>query len=560
MPAVLSVSAVLLLLAIAESHAQSAGFAIFHASADPQLAEVDAYYDDFLLHPGLPFRQLSFRQEVLAGSPYQVRLTLPNTDTTVANLQLTPAPDAEYLLVFTGVRTPANFAPNPDGINTAATLLAQQLPFSAPDPSRVWLAFAHAATDVPSIRIVRAGGQQLYSGSIGFRSLEPGLLPADTLTLELYTLGGTVLARFRADLRQYAGETGLLVLSGFLQPGQNQNGPALGLHAVFLDGTIVPFQRVDTQAQTARIQLVHASPDPELALVDVYINGQKVLDDFTFRTATPLQELPAGVPLTVGIARGTSQSVADTLRSFSAVLPAGSTLCAVVCGVLSPSNFAPNPNGRSTAFTLVAVPLQERAPSSSTVALAMVHAVTDAPAVTVSTSRAQLAQGLLYTDVAPYTELPAGSDTLRGLAQEYRLDLTPFAGQAGILVLTGFANPAANGNGPALAPIMVFPNGTVVTLSPVVGVEEHAVEESLWTRFSSDARRLWIALRTPLPGSFVVELFTLTGARVLRTEIPGQSTGWSSVPLPEAAVGAVYLCRLWAPATGRSWYRVLCAE
>lgn len=549
-----------LLLTCAESHAQSAGFSVFHASADPQLQEVDVYYDGFPLHPGLPFRQLSFRQEVFAGSPYQLEVTLPNTDTTIASTQLTPAPNAEYMLILLGVRTPANFAPNPDGVNTAATLLTQQLPLTSPDPDRVWLAFAHAATDVPSIRLTRANGQPLYSGSITFRSLVEGLLPADTLTVELYTLGGTLLARFRGDLSRYAGETGLLVLSGFLQPGQNQNGPALGLHAVFLDGTILPFQRVDVQAQTARVQLIHASPDPQLASVDIYLNGQKILDDFAFRSATPLQEFPAATPLTVGIARSTSQSVADTLRSFTAVLPPGSTLCAVVCGVLSPSNFAPNPNGRSTELTVVAVPVQERAPSPNTVAVATVHAVTDAPAVSLNASGIPLAQGLLYTDVAPYTELPIGSDTLRGLPREYTMDLTAYGGNAGIMVLTGFANPAANGNGPELTPIIVFPNGTVVTLSPLVGIAHGAADGSVVARLSASDRRLWLYVSEPVSGYLFVELFTLTGAHVLRREIAGQHPGWHSIPLPSLASNSVYLCRIWAPATGQIWYRMLCTE
>ncbi|MCS7170568.1 MAG: DUF4397 domain-containing protein, partial [Candidatus Kapabacteria bacterium] len=361
--------------------AQVAGFSVFHASADPTLSQVDVYYQDYLVHPGLAFRQLSFRTDLLAGTPYQLGIAPAGSlDSFIVRTSFTPLPEREYLIVFAGVANPRRFAQNPDGISTAPTLLIQDVPPFVQDS--VWLAFAHAATDAPAVRVLRASGQTPYTGLTSFRSVVTprSLLPADTLTIELYTQTGALIARFHADLSGHGGSAGLLVLSGFTQPEHNLNGPRLGLHAVFLDGTIIEFQRTDVSAQVAHIQFVHASPDPRLSLIDVYVNGEKVLDDFSFRSATGLRELPAAVPLTVGIAPAASQSITDTLWSFSTTLPVGSKLCAVLCGVLSPQNFAPNPNGRPTGLTILALPLQERASSSAMVAVAAVHAVTDAPA------------------------------------------------------------------------------------------------------------------------------------------------------------------------------------
>jgi hypothetical protein len=135
-----------------------------------------------------------------------------------------------------------------------------------------------------------------------------------------------------------------------------------------------------------------------------------------------------------------------------------------------------------------------------------------------------------------------------------------YGGQAGIVVLTGFANPTANGNGPELAPIVVFPNGTVVTLSPLVGIAHGAADGSVVVRLSTSDHRLWLSVSEPVSGHFIVELFALTGARVLRREIAGQNPGWHSIPLPRLARNSVYLCRIWAPATGQIWYRMLCTE
>ena len=55
-------------------------------------------------------------------------------------------------------------------------------------------------------------------------------------------------------------------------------------------------------AQTARLQVIHNAADPLAASVDVYINGNKALDNFAFRTATPFIDVPSGADLNIGIA------------------------------------------------------------------------------------------------------------------------------------------------------------------------------------------------------------------------------------------------------------------
>lgn len=535
--------------------AQIAGFAIFHASADPDIEQVDLYYDDNWIQLGLPFRQLSFRTDVLAGTPYRIGVTPAGSQTFITTVQFTPRPETDYLLLFMGLSNPQRFAPNPEQLSTTARLLIQELPPNSGDSLAVWLAFAHAVTDAPALRLVHAGGRPLY-GLQSFGSLTPGLLPADTLTIECYTRDGTLLARFRGDLRDYAGEVGLLVLSGFTQPARNQNGPGLALQAVFLDGTVLDFQRLDTQASTAFAQLIHASPDPTLATVDVYINGQKALDDFSFRNATPLTELPAGVPLQIGLAPGNSQSVADTLRSFTAVLPPGVRICAIVSGVLNPQEFAPNPGGSSTELTLLSLPALERSSSSTSVALALAHAVTDAGPVSMQFGTIPLAAGrqLQYGEVfAPYEQLPAVLDTLRGLPQAYLLDLSPHGGKAGVIVLTGFADPAANKNGPSLVPIVAFSDGTVVQLSPVVSVGEAASVRTFAAELLADELRIYVPEAVP---SATVELLTLMGKRLGQWTVEGKA-GWVGLPLGSPIASGLYLCRLTIPQTGYHWARPL---
>ena len=89
-------------------------------------------------------------------------------------------------------------------------------------------------------------------------------------------------------------------------------------------------------AGTAELQVIHNAADPAAAEVDVYVNGDLLLDDFAFRTATPFVEVPAGVELNIGVAPGTSGGSEDILASFPVTLAAGGRYLAVANGVLDP--------------------------------------------------------------------------------------------------------------------------------------------------------------------------------------------------------------------------------
>ncbi len=67
-------------------------------------------------------------------------------------------------------------------------------------------------------------------------------------------------------------------------------------------------------AQTANVQIIHNSPDPGAAVVDVYIDAgaAPAVEDLAFRDATGFLALPAGATFDVGIAPGNSTGPGDT--------------------------------------------------------------------------------------------------------------------------------------------------------------------------------------------------------------------------------------------------------
>ncbi len=232
------------------------------------------------------------------------------------------------------------------------------------------------------------------------------------------------------------------------------------------------FLSVSIFAQTARLQVIHNAADPAAASVDIYVNGDRLLDNFAFRTATSFIDVPAGVTLNIGVAPGTSTSVADTLKNFAVTLEANNKYVAIANGVLNPSQFGANPGSASTGFTLfVKAAAREAANAPGNVDFFVLHGSTDAPAVDViARNVATLVNDAPYSAITDYISVPAASYILdvtpaadnNTIVASYRADLSGLGGGAAAVFASGFLNPSANQNGPAFGIYVALPNGTVV--------------------------------------------------------------------------------------------------
>ncbi len=248
----------------------------------------------------------------------------------------------------------------------------------------------------------------MYGDFAGYLSVSPA---AYILDITPANDNATIVASFDADLSGLGGGAAVVFASGFLTPAANNNGPAFGLFAALPTGDVVELPAIQMPDPMARLQVIHNAADPAAAVVDVYVNGAKLLDDFAFRAATPFIDVPAEVELIIGVAPGDSKDPGDIIATFPVTLADGGSYVAVANGVLG-NGFAPNPDGKDIAFTLFATDgAREKALEADKVDLKVLHGSTDAPGVNIL-GYGLVIENAMYGDITDYVSVRARKNWL----------------------------------------------------------------------------------------------------------------------------------------------------
>ncbi len=460
--------------------ASTAELQVIHNAADPAAAVVDIYVNEELTLDDFAFRTATPFLEVPAGVELRVGVAPADSDgpgDILATIPVTLAAHERYVAVANGVLDPAAFAANPDGREIGFTLLAADGIRTRTFPGLVKVKPLHGASDAPAVDIkarTRFGDLTLWDhlayGDFGaYRTVF-----ATSYELIVTPAGAdAVVASFHADLGAASGGAAVVLASGFLDPAANQGGAGFALLAVLPDGTALTLEPADA---TARVQVVHNSPDPAAAEVDVYIDDALALDDLAFRAATPFLDLPAGVELRLGIAPGNSSGPEDVIAEFPVTLANAETYVVMATGVLDPSAFAPNPEGRDTGFTLAVRSGVNEEGLLRRARLQAYHGSPDAPSVDVRTriwnwSRVlvgDLGYGEFQGPAAVWPRnydldvTPAGDPET--VVASFEADLRGLAGGAAVVFASGFLDPAANQGGAAFGLFAALPDGTVLAL------------------------------------------------------------------------------------------------
>ena len=239
---------------------------------------------------------------------------------------------------------------------------------------------------------------------------------------------------------------------------------------LFLAAMLAGFSSVSiAQAQTARLEIIHNSPDPAAASVDVYVDGIGLLvDNFEYRTTTGFITVPSGVSLAIGLAPSTSNEpggngAGDIIATLNeGPLASGETYIAIAKGFLDGTGFSPAP---AFGLDIFGGAQEAAAGGAGSNDVLVYHGATDAPMVDVDelvqTGGAEVVSDLSYGEftssylalgVANYTlQVQAASSGAAVAAYYAALENLGVDGAALTVIASGFLAPGAGGlnNGPA---------------------------------------------------------------------------------------------------------------
>ena len=301
-----------------------------------------------------------------------------------------------------------------------------------------------------------------------------------------------------------------------------------------------------SQSQTARLQVIHNSADAAASVVDVYLNGVMLIDDFEFRTASPFIDAPAGVPLSIDIAPASSISVTESIANFQLTLAANETYVVVANGIVSASGYSP-----ATPFNLHVLPeAREFAADMNTVDVVVFHGVTDAPDVDVvetAFNAGTLVDDLAYSVFSNYLELDVenyaidvrtADQSATVASYSVPLESLNLGGVAITVIASGFLNPANNSNGSSFGLWVALPSGgNLVSLPVTTSIEEQASifdNISVYPNPVSD----YLVIELPQTENMVsLQMTDMIGNTIMQTQL----NGYNSIDVSYLSQGTYFL-------------------
>ncbi|WP_156900377.1 DUF4397 domain-containing protein, partial [Flavobacterium filum] len=363
-------------------HNPTARLQVIHNSPDLAASTVDVYLNGEILLNDITFRTATPFIDAPAGVAITIDIAPSNSSSVAETLftaTTTLAPSQTYIAIANGIISPTGYSPNtPFGLNI---LTGGREGTSNGDNTDV-IVF-HGSTDAPTVDVVETSvpaGTLVNNLSYGNFSSYLELLTANYIIDVRDESGATTVATYSAPLADLFlnFDAVTVVASGFLDPSQNSDGPGFGLWvARAVGGPLIPLPLIETP--TARLQVIHNSPDLAATTVDVYVNGEILLDDFAFRTATPFVDVPAGVALSIDVAPGNSTSAAESLYNLTTTLAEGETYIAIANGIVSPTGYSTAPNFALSIFAQG----REAATVATNTDVLVNHGSPDAPTVDV---------------------------------------------------------------------------------------------------------------------------------------------------------------------------------
>jgi hypothetical protein len=508
---------------------------VIHNSADMAAEVVDVWLNDDLLLDDFTFRTAS--PFVDAPSGINLRINIKGSDSTTPEDPIWSnnyvLEDGEsYVLVANGIVSASGYDPvEPFDIYVYA--MGQE---SATMSGNTDVLVFHGSTDAPTVDVKEIGvgagtiiDDLIYGSFAGYLELPT----ADYILNIRDESGQNSVISFAAPLATLGldGAALVTVASGFLNPANNSNGAGFGLWvALPTGGSLVELPVFE--AGTSRVQVIHNSADMAAEMVDVWLNDDLLLDDFTFRTASPFVDAPSGINLRINIKGPDSTTPDNPIWSNNYVLEDGETYILIANGIVSASGYDP-----VEPFDIYVYGMgREEASNSSNTDVLVFHGSTDAPTVDVvevGVGAGTIVDDLMYSDFAGYLELGTADyrlaikdETGQTTVVTYDAPLAALGldGAAITVVASGFLNPANNSGGENFGLwVALASGGALVELPQWLSVSELIVEESVSTYPNPASNYLNIQYSLIDDSEVNLEVFDVLGSKVLEQQLGSRS-------------------------------------
>jgi hypothetical protein len=230
---------------------------VIHNSADAAAATVDVWYNATPLIDDFGFRTASPFIDVTAGVEFDITIQPSNSTDTTNGLwkkSYTLMGDKTYVLIANGIVIPAGYNPAP-AFDIYVYDMGQE---AATDPSKGDVLVFHGSTDAPVVDIYAAPSIELIN-NLAYGAFSDGYLSLDIADYIIEVrdeTGAVTVASFAAPLQtlNLSGFAITIVASGFLNPADNNDGPAFGLYvALPSGGELVALPPYTTSANDIRM-------------------------------------------------------------------------------------------------------------------------------------------------------------------------------------------------------------------------------------------------------------------------------------------------------------------
>jgi len=447
----------ILVLAVSAAFSQ-ARVQFIHNSADEALSVVDIWIDQKMVAEDFHFRSSTPFIDATAGQQITVSVVAPDSpgpENPLWSGTYTLNNAETYLFVADGILSTTGYDPAPPFGMQLYTGAREQAAMS----DQTDVLFHHGSTDAPALDIFETGiGLGQWVNDLAYTSFD-GYIEEGTKDYMLEVRNASnnaVIGTYKAEFQNlgWKGYAVTVLASGFMDPASNSNGAGFGLWAALSSGG--PLVELPLYDPKAWVQFIHNSADPLASVVDVWADENLIIDNFSFRTASPFIELVADREVQLAITDADSQNPNDPLYTEPFFLGEGGTYVVVAEGILSPSGYNP-----PAPFDLTGMSGARQAASLNTnTDILIEQGSTDAPVMDIYETKAGLgllADDLAYAQFDGYNELATANFIFEVrnqagtvLLSAYRADFQAMGlmGEAVTMVASGFMDPSINSNGP----------------------------------------------------------------------------------------------------------------